>query len=114
MKFYEYKKWHFRDNNSRKKGSKNKGRHPSLIIGKTKDNKKYINLGLTHSTHRGYHKNIEIQDPIDWKNISYIRDDIKTDDISKLKNILKEYKLHPKDVDKILNIIYKYKKKNSH
>lgn len=64
--------------------------------------------------HRGHHKNIEIRDPIKWKNVSYIRDDIKTDDISKLKNILKEYKLLPKDVDKILNIIYKYKKKNSH
>ena len=64
--------------------------------------------------HRGHHKNIEIRDLTKWKNVSYIRDDIKVDDTSRLKIILVGYKLHPKDVDKILNIIYKYKKKNSH
>ena len=67
------KDWHFRDNKKRKKGKKNNGKHPSLIVGKSNDNKKYINIGLTHEQYRGHHKNIEIKDPTDWKKIIFKR-----------------------------------------
>lgn len=111
MKFYNSKKWHFRDNQNRRNGDKNKGKHPSLIVGKTKDNKKFINIGLTHSTHRGHHKNIEIKDPTNWKKSSYLRDDIQIDDVSKLQVILNDYRLHPNDKEKVFKIINKYKKR---
>ena len=52
-------KWHFRNSKIRKEG-KNKGKHPALIFAKNNDNKKYYNIGLTHSDKRGHHHNIEI------------------------------------------------------
>lgn len=113
MKFYNSNQWHFRDNQTRKLGKRNNGKHPSLVIGKTKDNKKYINIGLTHSVYRGHHKNIVISDPTNWKQVSYLRDDIQLVDVNKLKTILYGYKLSPSDKDKVLRIIDKYKKKNS-
>lgn len=114
MNFYKSNKWHFRNNSIRKKGKKNKGKHPSLIVGETKDNKKFINIGVTHAKYRGHHKNIEIKDPTDWNKFSRIRDDISVTDKDKLKEILNNYKLHPNDVKKVLTLIEKYKKKNSH
>lgn len=111
MKFYKPTKWHFRYNKNR--NSNRIKKHSTLIVGKTKDNKKLLNIGITHSKYRGHHKNIEIKGPSNWNKISYLRDDIKLDDIDKLENILKEYKIHKNDIEKILKIILKYKKKNS-
>lgn len=114
MNIYKSKDWHFRNNSNRKKSNKNKGKHPSLIVGSSGDGKKYVNMGLTHSEKRGHHKNISISDPTNWNKTSYIRDDVRQDDINKLKVVLKDYKLNPKDENKILKILEKYKKKNSH
>ena len=114
MSFFKSNKWHFRNNISRKNGNKSNGKHPSLIVGITDDKKKYINLGLTHSDKRGHHKNVEIHDPVNWSKKSYIRNDLQEDDVYKLKTVLNEYKLNPQDVNKILKIIEKHKKKNSH
>ncbi len=72
-------KWHFRNCKIRKEG-KNKGKHPALIFAKTNDNKKYYNIGLTHSDKRGHHHNIEIYNPENWKNKSYLRKRIEYDD----------------------------------
>lgn len=113
MNFYKDKNWHFRDNKNRKNKKKN-GKHPSLIVGESNNGKKYINIGLTHSDKRGHHKNIQISNPVNWNEISYLRDDVREDDIYKLSAILKDYKLNPKDISKINKILDKYKKKNSH
>ena len=111
----KYKKlpWHFRDNENRNKG-KNKGKHPSLVFGETKDGTKYVNIGLTSSSKRGHHKNIEISNPQNWKEKSYLRDDIKEDPKTKMQKILHDYNLNPKDTNKVLKLIDKYKKRNSH
>lgn len=104
-------KWHFRDNEKRKQAKK--GSHPSLIFAKTNDGLKYYNIGLTHSDKRGHHKNVEISDPSNWKNKSYLRDDISADEIKYFGSILSNYKVNPKDKTKIKRLIYKYKKKNN-
>ena len=103
--------WHFRNNRRRKKGIKNKGMHPSLIVGETTDGKSFINIGLTKSPKRGHHKNIAIHNPQNWNEISYLRDDIRIDSKEYLSEILKDYKLCPDDIDKIWEII---NKKNPH
>ena len=103
-------KWHFRNNCKRKKGSSNKGKHPSLIIGETDDGKGFVNLGLTNSPKRGHHKNVKIHNPQNWNEVSYIRDDIRIDSKEYLSVILKDYNLCPSDLEKIWKII----KKNSH
>ena len=108
MKFI---KWHFRNNEKRKKGSKSKGKHPSLVIAETDDGQSYINLGLTHSKKRGHHTNVPIHNPQNWDETSYIRDDIRIDSKKYLSEILKDYKLCPEDIDAIWEII---NKKNSH
>ena len=104
-------KWHFRNNSKRKKGTTNKGNHPSLVVGETDDGKAYINLGLTKSPKRGHHKNIKIHNPQNWNEESYLRDDIRIDSKDYLSEILKDYKLCPEDINKIWEII---NKKNSH
>lgn len=114
MKYYNSKKWHFRNNAKRKKANSNKGKHPSLIIGESDNGSKFLNIGLTSSTHRGHHKNVKISNPQNWKGDSYLRDDINLADKDKLKEILYDYKLNPNDVNKVLRMIDKYKKKNSH
>lgn len=114
MNIFDSKDWHFRDNKKRKKGKKKKGKHPSLIVGKSNDNKKFINIGLTHAEFRGHHRNIEIKDPTNWNKKSYLRDDVSEDDFSQLETILSNYRLHPNDKEKVSKIINKYKKKNSH
>lgn len=103
-------KWHFRDNFNRKNGKKKK--HPSLIFAKTSDGSKYYNIGLTHEDRRGHHKNIEISDPCNWKKKSYLRNDISADDIELFGKILNNYKVNPKDKDKISKLILKFKLKN--
>ena len=104
-------KWHFRKNKKRKCGTKNKGSHPALIIGETDDGTAYVNIGLTNSPKRGHHKNIKIHNPQNWKEESFLRDDIRIDSKEYLSEILKNYKVCPEDIDKIWEII---KKKNSH
>ena len=104
-------RWHFRNNNKRKKGSSNKGKHPSLIVGESDDGRSYINIGLTSSPKRGHHKNIPIHNPQNWEEVSYLRDDIREDSKEYLSEILKDYHLCPEDIDAIWKII---NKKNSH
>ena len=103
-------KWHFRNNEKRKVGCTNKGKHPSLIVGETDDGTAFVNIGLTKSSKRGHHKNIKIHNPQNWKENSYLRDDVRLDSKEYLSEVLKDYKLCPEDIDKIWMII----KKNSH
>ncbi len=103
--------WHFRKNTKRKIGKKNSGSHPSLVVGETDDGSAYYNIGLTKSSKRGHHKNIKIHNPQNWKEESYLRDDLKVDSKEYLSKILKDYKLCPEDIEKIWMII---NKKNSH
>ena len=88
-----------------------KGKHPSLIVGKTEDGKAYVNIGLTKSPKRGHHKNVKIHNPQDWSRDSYLRDDVRIDSKEYLSEVLKDYKLCPEDIDKIWAII---NKKDSH
>lgn len=104
-------KWHFR-NNRKRNNTKNNGKHPSLIFGKTNDNKKYYNIGLTHSKKRGHHFNIEISDPSNWNEKSYLRNDVRIDDIEQFEKILTNYRVNPKDRNKVLQIINNFIKKN--
>ena len=104
-------KWHFRNNKKRKLSNKNRGKHPSLVVGETDDGKCYINIGLTRSPKRGHHRNVKIHNPQDWTKESYIRDDVRIDLKEHLSDILKDYNLCPEDIDKIWEII---NKKNSH
>lgn len=104
-------KWHFRNNTKRRIGNKNKGKHPSLVVAETDDGKSYLNIGLTKSAKRGHHKNIVIHNPQNWSEISYLRDDIELDSKEFLREVLKDYKLCPDDIEKILEII---NKRNSH
>ena len=104
-------KWHFRNNKKRKIAKKNSGSHPSLVVGETDDGTAYVNIGLTKSPKRGHHKNLKIHNPQNWNEESYLRDDIRIDSKEYLSEILKDYKLCPKDINIIWAII---NKKNSH
>ena len=98
MKFI---KWHFRLNRKRK--------HPAIIFAESDDGKFYYNVGVTHSEKRGHHKNVEIKNPQNWDEISYVRDDMSIDEKEFLKEVLKDYKLHPEDYKKIWIRILKKK-----
>ena len=98
--------WHFR-NNKKRKQKKNKGHHPSLVIGESKDKSKFVNIGLTSSKKRGHHKNIEIFNPEDWRKKSYLRDDISEHPKEQMKEILYDYQLNPQDVEKVIKLIEK-------
>ena len=100
-------KWHFRNNTRRKLGNTKKGKHPSLVIGETDDGKCLYNLGLTNSERRGHHKNLKIHNPQNWNKNSYIRNDIRIDSKEYLREVLKDYKLCPKDINKIWKFIKK-------
>ena len=104
-------KWHFRRDEKRRIGNQKKGKHPALIVGETEDRKSFINIGLTNSPKRGHHKNIQIHNPQNWNETSYLRDDIRIDSKEDLRKVLKDYKLCPDDIEKIWKII---KKKDSH
>lgn len=106
-RYYSKNKRHYRKNYSR--NNKNIRSHPSLVVGEN-DNK-FINIGLTHSPKRGHHKNIRIHNPLNFNEISYLRNDVSETDKDKLKIILSEYKIHHDDYEKILEIISKYEKK---
>lgn len=104
--WFPTKKWEFRENENRKQNGK--GSHPALVVGEK--NKKFANLGLTHSPNRGHHKNIKLTknpNPTDKKE-SFIRDDLKYDDKKYLRKVLKNYtELSEEDIDKICKIIKK-------
>lgn len=104
-------KWHFRNNSKRKIASTNKGMHPSLVVGESDDGKSFVNLGLTKSPKRGHHKNVQIHNPQNWDENSYIRDDLRVDPKEYLSEVLKDFDLCPDDIEKIWAII---NKKNSH
>lgn len=108
-KFFNPSIWHFRNNRKRRIGNTNSGKHPALIVGESSDGKSFINLGLTRSPKRGHHNNLEIHDPINWRKISYLRNDIQIDSKEYLSEILKDFNLCPEDIEKILDFI---KKKN--
>ncbi len=108
-KIFKQSKWHYRNNLTRKNKTKKVNKHPSLVVGE-KDNA-FINIGLTHSEKRGHHKNIEIHDPINFRNKSYLRDDVKETDKKYMKEILITYRISKKDISKIMKIISKYEKK---
>lgn len=112
--YYGHNGWHFRNNNKRKKGNKKKGSHPSLIVGHSNDNKKYVNIGITHAKKRGHHVNEIISDPTNWSKKSRIRDDITETPKEDFSDILFGYRLDPRDIPKVNKIIEKHKKKNSH
>ena len=107
MKIYKPKDWTFRNNLKRKNASNKGGKHPSIVVGE--ENNKFANLGLTHAEKRGHHKNIMLSrnpNPQD-KKPSYVRDDLKLDDMKYLKEVLNYKKLPQKDIDKIMKIINK-------
>ena len=77
------------------------------MFAESDDGKMFYNIGITHSKKRGHHKNLEIKDPTNWNKPSYVRDDLQIDDKDLLKEILRDYKLHPKDYKKIWDRIIK-------
>ena len=105
MKVYNPNNWSFR-NNTRRKGSKS-GMHPSIVVGE-KGNK-FANFGMTHSSKRGHHKNLLLsRNPNRYdKKPSYVRDDLRYDDMDYLKEILNYRKLPKKDINAIMKIINK-------
>lgn len=112
MKIYEHKKWSFRNNTKRHKAKSN-GKHPALVVGE--ENDKYINFGLTHSEFRGHHKNIELsKNPNKFdRRKAYLRDDVKLDNKSDLREILPHLSnLSKRDAQKVIEILRK--KKNIH
>ena len=107
MKWFNLNEWHFRENKVRKKGKSKNGGHPSLVVGEEGNN--YANLGLTSNPKRGHHKNIELSknpNP-NSKEKSYIRNDLELHDKKHLRNVLKDYRLSNKDINKIMRIINK-------
>ena len=100
-------KWHFRNNSKRKKGTTGKGMHPSLVVGETNDGNAYVNIGLTKSPKWGHHKNIQIHNPQNWNESSFLRDDVRVDSKEHLSEVLKDYRLCPEDIEKIWAIIKK-------
>ena len=107
IQIFNKTKWHFRRNKKRKLGNANKGAHPSLVVGQSKDGKSYINLGLTKNSKRGHHKNVQIHNPQNWNKKAYVRDDIRADSKEYLSIVLNDYKFCPEDIDKIWEIIKK-------
>lgn len=107
MRVYPTKDWSFRNNTKRKSAGKNNGKHPSIVVGVKDD--KYMNLGMTHSPTRGHHKNIKLsRNPnIHDKKPSYVRDDLRFDDMKYLQEILNYRKLPKKDIEKVMKIINK-------
>ena len=96
----------------KRRNIKNKGKHPSLIFGKTDDNLKYYNIGLTHSNKRGHHFNVKISDPSNWNKSSYLRNDVRIDDINQFEDVLMNFKVNPKDKKKVQEIIDSFISKN--
>lgn len=110
-RWFNADEWTFRNNKTRKKGDSDKGSHPALVVGKK--GKKMANIGLSTKPKRGHHKNIELHsnpNPKDNRK-AYLRNDLQFHDEKMLKEILKKYKLSPKDIEKVKNIIKKSNQK---
>ena len=92
-------------------GKKKKGKHPKLIVDET--NEEFGFMGLTESPKRGNHKNIPLsKNPKKGdKRPAYIRNELRYDKKSAFQEILKDYELSNKDIDKIIKYIEKHKKK---
>lgn len=100
-------RWHFRNSKRRKQIGITKGKHPSLVFAETDNEQSFYNLGLTHSRKRGHHRNLEIHDPQNWEQVSYVKNDISIDDKKLFSKPLSDYRLHPNDYEKIWNSIIK-------
>ena len=91
-------------------GTHKRSKHPKLIVDETREELGFI--GLTESPKRGNHKNI----PLDKnpkkgdKRPAYIGDELRYDKKTKFEEILKDYNLSDKDIDKILKYVKKQKK----
>ena len=110
INWFSSKKWHIRNNKTRKSSDKNRGKHPALIVGATKE--KYANIGITTNKYRGHHKNIKIEDIAkNQKEPSYLRDDLQLHNKSNFSEPLVGYKFSRKDKSKADRIIAKYKNK---
>lgn len=105
INWFNSKKWHFR-NNEKRRNKKNK-KHPSLVVGETKN--EYANFGLTHSKMRGHHKNLELKKnpKKDDKKTAYLRDDLQLNKKSDMKEKLNNYKLSSKDKTQVEILIKK-------
>lgn len=107
VKILNEKAWHFRNNTKRRNSSKQRGKHPALIVGVSLDGKYMLNIGITHSKKRGRHNNIEIRNPQNWSKTSYLRKDIDLHPKECLREILLNYNLNPNDIMKVEKIIKK-------
>lgn len=91
-------------------GKKKRAKHPKLIV--DENGNQYGFMGLTESSKRGNHKNIEIRNPEKNKGgKSYIRNELRYDDKKYFSLPLKNYKLHKEDYDIIIEKLNKHKKK---
>ena len=93
----------------RKLRKKKNGKHPSIVFAISDDGKYYYNLGITKSPRRGHHHNLEIHNPQNWDELSYVRNDLSVDEVELLDIVLKDYSLHPDDYKKIWDRIIKDK-----
>lgn len=91
-------------------GESTKAKHPKLIV--DEQNQDYGFMGLTKSPKRGNHNNIKIDNP--QKNNtedSYIRKELRYDNKKYFGEILTDYVLSEKDIEKILEFLEDKKKK---
>ena len=109
IKWLKPKQWHFRNNRKRK--TKRNGAHPSLVVGESKG--MFANLGLTHSSKRGHHKNIELSKNPKKGSLekSFLRTDLQLHSKEQMKEKLPDFKLSSKDVPKVQAVINKHKKR---
>lgn len=85
-------------------GESTKAKHPKLIV--DEQNQDYGFMGLTKSPKRGNHNNIKIDNP--QKNNtedSYIRKELRYDNKKYFGEILTDYVLSEKDIEKILEFL---------
>lgn len=92
-------------------GKTKKGKHPKLIVDENKT--QFGFMGLTESSKRGHHKNIELSKNPEKGNQSpaFIRKELRYDSKDNFNEILKNYNLTEKDKQIILNYLEKSKKK---
>ena len=97
--FYRYKK--------KEGGKTKKARHPKLIVGRSGDT--YSHMGLTSSKRKGHHGNMEIVNPENWSQKSWLRKEVRKNHVSEFGEHLPNYKLHPDDKKKVLDFLAKKK-----
>lgn len=103
FKFRRYKK--------EEGGKVKKAKHPKLIVESNSD--EFGFMGLTESSKRGHHKNIELtKNPQKGKKgKSYLRDEIRYDKKRNFGDVLKDYNLTEEDKQNILKYLERRKKK---